>query len=81
MFFFTHLGHVIAILVLIGAIWSITIALLIATEVIGPYQETLARYFPGRSATGQVIDRGIYYLAFSVALGILTEISYALRRL
>ena len=76
--FFTHLGRVIAVLVLIGAIFSIVPALLIASEVMGPYQETLARYFPGKSSTGQVIDRGMYYLAFSIALGILTEISYAL---
>ena len=78
---FTHLGRVIAILVLLGAIYNIASALLVAFEVVGPYQETLARYFPGRSSTGQVIDRGIYYLAFSIALGILTEISYALKSL
>jgi len=81
MFFFTHLGRGVAILVLIGATLNIAIAYLVAFEVIGPYQETLARYFPGKSSTGQVIDRGIYYLAFSIALGILTEISYALRSL
>jgi hypothetical protein len=63
--FFTHLGRVVAILVLIGATFQIALALLVANEVIGPYQETLARYFPGKSGTGQVIDRGIYYLAFS----------------
>lgn len=78
---FTHLGRVVAILVLIGATLNIAIAYLVAAEVIGPYQETLARYFPGKSSTGQVIDRGIYYVAFSIVLGILTEISYALKSL
>jgi len=81
MFFFTHLGRVVAILVLIVGISNITSGFLVASEAIGPYQETLARYFPGRSSTGQVIDRGIYYLAFSIALGVLTEIGYALRSL
>jgi len=57
---FTHLGRVVAILVLIGATLNVAIAYLVAFEVIGPYQETLARYFPGRSSTGH---RGIYYVA------------------
>ena len=78
---FTHLGRVVAILVLLGAIFNIASALSIAFEVMGPYQETLARVYPGRSSTGQVIDRGMYYLAFSIVLGVLTEISYALKTL
>lgn len=77
--FFTHLGRVIAILVLIGATLNIIFALLVANEVIGPYQEALARYFPRKSSTGEVIDRGQYWVAVGVAFGILTEISYSLR--
>ena len=78
---FTHLGRVVAILVLIVGISNITSGLLIAFGVMGPYQEALATFYPGRSSTGQVIDRGVYYLAFSIALGVLTEISYSLRSL
>jgi hypothetical protein len=78
--FFTHLGRVLAILVLVLGIFNITLAMLIAAEVIGPYEAGLARYFPGKSS-GQVIDHGMYMVLFSVALGILTEIRYALRAL
>jgi hypothetical protein len=79
--FFTHLGRVAAILVLVLGILSITIGMLIATETVGPYADAVARYAPGKSSSGQMIDRGTYLLAFSIVLGILTEISYALKRL
>jgi hypothetical protein len=79
--FFTHLGRVVAILVLIGATLNIVLALLVASEVIGPYEVALARYFPRKSSTGEVIVRDLYYVAVGVAFGILTEISYALRSL
>ena len=76
---FTHLGRIVALLALVGGILYVVIGVSIATEMLGPYQATLARYFPRARSSGAIIDRGIYVVLFSIALGILTEISYALR--
>lgn len=38
------------------------------------------KYWPGRTP-GQIIDKGIYYIVFSVALGTLAEISFSLRNI
>ena len=46
MIIFTHFGRVIAFLMVLGGIFLICLGLLIATEIIGPYEATLARYFP-----------------------------------
>ena len=75
--FFTHLGRVIAILALVFGIFQITLGVLIANESLGPYEAALARY--GIKSSGQIIDRGTYTVLASIVLGILTEISYALR--
>jgi hypothetical protein len=77
--FFTYLGRVVAILVLVLGTFQIALGLLIADEVLLPYKEGLARYAPGKSSAGQVINDGAYLVAFSTVLGILTEISYALK--
>jgi hypothetical protein len=76
--FFTHLGRVIAILGLLLAISQIALGVMIATEFIGPYEAALARY-SSASSSGQIINRGSYAVLASIVLGILTEISYALR--
>jgi hypothetical protein len=76
--FFTHLGRVIAILVLVLGVMRIILGVLIANEFIGPYEAALARYTRA-SSSGEVIDTGIYAVLFGVAFGILTEIRYALR--
>jgi hypothetical protein len=78
--FFTHLGRVVAILVLVLGISQIALGMLIAFEVIGPYERALARY-SSKSSSGQVINTGTYMVLVAVALGILTEISYALKSL
>jgi hypothetical protein len=52
---------------------------MIATGVLAPEQFFLARYFPGKSGTGAVIDSGVYTILFAIALGILTEISSSVR--
>ena len=80
MFFFTHMGRVVAILALLLGISQIALGVLIAEEVLLPYKEGLARYARGKSNAGQVINEGTFLIAFSIALGILAEISYALRR-
>ena len=50
---------------------------MIATGMLAPEQAVLAHFFP--RASGAVIDRGLYAVLFSIALGILTEISYSVR--
>jgi len=58
---------------------QIAIALLIASEALGPYDVTLARYFPTAKSSGQIIDKSQYAVILSVALGILAEIRFVLR--
>lgn len=53
---------------------------MIAAGWLAPEQAALAVFFPRRATTGAVIDRGLYAVLFSIALGILTEISYSLER-
>lgn len=76
---FTHLGRIVALLALVGGILYVVIGVSIATEILGPYEATLRTLFPRARSSGAVIDRGLYVVLFSIALGILTEISYALR--
>ena len=78
---FTHLGRIVAFLALVVGIFNVVIGVSIATEMLGPYQATLATRFPRARSSGAVIDRGIYTVLFSIALGVLTEISYALREI
>ena len=77
--FFTHLGRVIAIIVLLFGIFNIALGVMIAEESLGPYKDAIARY--GIKSAGEIINRGIYTVLASIVLGILTEISYALRAL
>src|SRR5262245_53312110 len=72
--FFTHLGRVVAILVLILAFFHILAGWRVLTPEL-PLDSELARYL------SRALERGIYLLAFSIVLGILTEISYALKSL
>ena len=75
---FTHLGRFVALLALVIGIWYVAMGLMIATGALAPEQWALARYF-GKKTTGAVIDRGVYVILFSIALGTLTEISYSVR--
>lgn len=78
--FFTHLGRVVAILALVLGVMRIILGVLIAEEFLGPYEAALARYTRSSNA-GEVINTGIYVVLVSVAFGILTEISYAVKSL
>lgn len=69
------LAKIAAVLILVLGASQVAIGLLIATETIGPYDEALARYLPGKASTGEAIDRGIYMLLFGLALGTLAEIA------
>ena len=75
---FTHLGRIVAFLALLIGIWWVAGGPMIATGALAPEECALARYF-GKKTTGAVIDRGLYAILFAIALGILTEISYAVR--
>jgi hypothetical protein len=75
---FTNLGRVVAFILLLSGIFHIAGGLMIAAGWLTPEQAALA-VFPRRATTGAVIDRGLYAVLFGIALGILTEISYALR--
>jgi hypothetical protein len=74
--FFTAVGRVVAFLLAFGAVFRITLAVLIASGVLPP--EAQQRYL-GSHSPGEVIDRATYVLAFSIILGVLTEISRTLR--
>ena len=45
-----------------------------------PYAEALARYAPSAKNSGDVINRGLYLLAFGFATGVATDISYGIRK-
>jgi hypothetical protein len=77
--FFTHVGRIVAILAVLFGALRLVIGIMIANELMLPYEAALARYAPGASSSGEVIDKGIYMIIFGIALGIATEISYALR--
>jgi hypothetical protein len=76
---YTHLGRIVAVLALIMGIGLIVGGLTIANEWLLPYEAALARYARWARSSGEVIDRGVYYVCFAIALGILTEISRSVR--
>jgi divalent metal cation (Fe/Co/Zn/Cd) transporter len=70
--FFTHLGRVVAILTLVLAILLIISGARVFTE---QFDAEVARYL------SRSLERGVYLVGFIIVLGILTEISYALKSL
>jgi len=77
--FFTRLAGLVATLVFVLALIQVLLGVAIATEFIGPYEASLARYSTA-SSSGQMMDRGIYGILFALGLGTLAEISFAVRR-
>lgn len=77
---FTKLGRIVAFFALLSGILYVASGLMFAAGWLPPEHFALARYFPGRRTTGAVIDRGLYAILFSIALGILTEISSSVRK-
>ena len=77
---FSHLSRIVAVIVLIAGVADYLLGTAIAFEWLGPYKETLARYAPFASGSGEMIDRGVREVAFALALGTLAEISLSLRR-
>lgn len=78
---FTQLARVVAILMLLYGVLRIGIGATIINETLLPYSEALAKYAPGASSAGEVIDRGIYTVLLAIALGVLAEISIAIRKI
>ncbi len=78
--FFTFCGRVVAVLAILAGVYAIGIGLWVATGGITPEEANLAGYMPSTRSSGQQIDRGIYRVLFGIVLGILTEISYTLRK-
>lgn len=77
--FFSKLARLLAILAFVfGLLWTV-LGILIATELLGPYQAALARYTTDLSSEA-VIYQGIYAIVFAVALGTLAEMSFLIRK-
>jgi hypothetical protein len=76
---FTHFGRIVAFLALLLGIYYVAGGLMIVAGWLEPKEAALATFFPGKSTTGAVIDRGTYYIGLAIALGILTEISFSVR--
>ena len=75
---FSHISRIVASIMLIIGVGMVLGALHITTGALGPPQEAVEQYWPGRT-TGQVIDRGIVLVGMAIALGTLAEIGFAVR--
>ncbi|MGO6847974.1 hypothetical protein ACCS84_33140 [Rhizobium ruizarguesonis] len=78
---FSYAARILAYLILLAGAWQVMIGLVIANELLLPYEEALRRYTPGAPNSGSVIDKGIYKLVVAVALGTLAEISFRLLKM
>ncbi len=77
---FSYVARLLAILgVVIGA-FRIMVGISIAQEWFAPYRESLMRYAPNATSSGEIIDRGIYTILVAVALGTLAEIGITVRK-
>jgi hypothetical protein len=78
--FFTYAVRYVAILGLgAGILWT-ALGFGIATGFFGPYEEALKRDGGSAASSGEMIDRGLYITIVSLALGVLADISYGIRR-
>ena len=77
---FSYLSRIVAVLLLIIGMAEFALGWAIATGMIGPYEQALARYTTHSSA-GAVIDQGVQLLAIALALGTLAEIGRAVHGL
>ena len=75
---FTRLGYAVAVIALVVGVANLVVGIMIATESLGPGRSTCP-LLSKKETSGEVIDRAIYMALFGIALGILTEIRYALR--
>ena len=73
--FYTNIARVIAGIVIVMGISGIAMGLSIAT---GFFVEPEPGRYIGTHTTGEVIDKGTYYIIFGVTLGMFTEVSRSL---
>jgi purine-cytosine permease-like protein len=74
---FTHLGRIVAFILLLSGIFHIAGGLMIAAGWLA-LNKPHSRFFPTQS-NNRCGYRQAYAVLFSIALGILTEISYSVR--
>jgi hypothetical protein len=76
---FSHLTRIVAVLALMLGAGLILMGYSIARGELGPTELALKRYTTA-STTGEVIDKGTYYILVGLAFGTLAEIGLALRK-
>jgi hypothetical protein len=77
---FSYLARLLAILGVVIGVLRILLGLSIAHEWLGPYRESLSRYAPNATSSGEIIDKGVYTILIAVALGTLAEIGITVRK-
>lgn len=77
---FSHLARILAILGFIFGVGRVVMGYSIASGHSGPYADALARYAPGYTSSGQLIDAGLYTIMAAVLVGTLAEISFSIRK-
>lgn len=77
---FSNISRILATLALVLGLFRLGLGFAIATGVIGPYEQALARYTTS-SSSGEVIDQAAFVIVFALALGTLAEIGRSLRKL
>ncbi|MBA1346012.1 hypothetical protein [Rhizobium sp. WYCCWR 11146] len=78
---FSYAARILAYLILLVGAWQVVIGLVIAHELLLPYEEALRRYTPGAPSSGSVIDKGIYKLVAAVGLGAVAEIGLHVKKM
>jgi hypothetical protein len=78
--FFSWAGRIIAILIFVTSTLKLLVALGFALSEQTEGTKAAINYIFGGRTTGYVIDRATYAILIAVALGILSEISFTLRR-
>jgi hypothetical protein len=78
--FFAWFGRTVASLMLLFATLRILIAVSIASDWVGPREEAIKRYLGSVKTTGEAIDKAVYVIFLAIALGVLAEIFFAIRK-
>jgi hypothetical protein len=78
--FFSYLGRVASILILILGSFEVITGFLIAFGTVGPSDQALSQYLPTFPTTGAAIDKGFERILLAIVLGVITEISFSLRK-
>jgi multisubunit Na+/H+ antiporter MnhB subunit len=71
----------IAILALLFGLLSLLQGFNIVGEWLLPYDQALKRYGGSATSSGEIIDRGLYYVLFAFTIGSLAEIGLSLARM